>query len=69
MHFVFVGAKIVIDQDNEVGELRTCEVTGTETQIECAKQLIEEKIGEDQAFRAKQKNKSHDNGNNSEFRD
>ena len=47
-----LGAKIKFDRE-DMGEVRTCEIVGTGTQIECAKQLIDEKIDEDKAFRAK----------------
>jgi hypothetical protein len=44
-----------INSDNETGDVRTCDIVGTQTQIECAKQLIDEKIAEDKEFRAKKK--------------
>ena len=49
------GAKLKIDSDNETTDIRRCNIVGTQTQIECAKQLIDEKIAEDNEFRARRR--------------
>lgn len=51
--FCNLGAKLRIDGDNATCDVRKCEIVGTATQIECAKQLIEEKLAEDKKFKAK----------------
>lgn len=55
------GAKIKIDRDiGESNDYQICEITGTKTQIEFAKQLLREKIDEDKTFRKKERNLAKD---------
>ena len=56
-----VGARIKFDRDEEKDN-RTCEIIGTQNQIEYAKQLIYEKINEDNAFKKREKQTSDDKG-------
>lgn len=63
MKFVFIflsfptqpGARIEIGNESEGSDTRTCIISGTQTEIDCAKQLINEKIMEEKEFRARKK--------------
>ena len=48
-----LGAKIKINSDNDTSNIQRCDITGTQSQIEYAKQLINEKIVEEKEFRTK----------------
>ncbi|XP_046857698.1 uncharacterized protein LOC124451114 isoform X2 [Xenia sp. Carnegie-2017] len=49
------GARIEIGNENKASDTRTCIISGTQTEIDCAKQLINEKIMEEKEFRARKK--------------
>jgi tudor domain-containing protein 2 len=61
LDFSHIGAKLKIDSENETGDSRKCDIIGTQTQIECAKQLIDEKIAEDKEFRSRRKSTQEGN--------
>jgi hypothetical protein len=61
LDFSHIGAKLKIDSENETGDSRKCDIIGTQAQIECAKQLIDEKIAEDKEFRSRRKSTQEGN--------